>query len=76
MVILFILGFLFLLIQKNFFESNISIPLLQGIINWNNDKYGNVRGLFDLYPEPTTVLNFINVLFANTIKALKIQFYL
>jgi len=74
MVILFILGFLFLLIQKNFFESNVSIPLLQGIINWNNDKYGNMGNCFDLYPKPITVLNFINVLFANTIKALKIQF--
>ena len=74
MVILFILGFLFLFIQKNFFESNVSIPLLQAIINWKNDTYGNVRGLFDLYLTPVTVLNFINVLFANTIKALKIQF--
>jgi len=74
MVILFILGFLFLLIQKNFFESNISIPLLQGIINWNNDKYGNMGNYFELYPKPITVLNFINVLFIKTIKALKIQF--
>jgi hypothetical protein len=74
MVVLFMLGFLFLLIQKNFFESNISIPLLQGIINWNNDKYGNMGNYFDLYPKPITVLNFINVLFTNTIKALKIQF--
>ena len=73
MVILFILGFLFLLIQKNFFESNISIPLLQAIINFSNDKFGNMGNYFDLYPEPITILNFINILFIRTIKALKIQ---
>jgi len=74
MVALFILGFLFLLIQKKYFESNISISLLQSIFNFSNNKYGNMGNYFYLYPKPVTILNSINVLFTNTIKALKIQF--
>jgi hypothetical protein len=68
-IILFILGFLFLLIQKNFFESNISTSLLQTIIC--NKMMGFY---FDLYTLPITIKNVIDILFIKTIKALKIQF--
>lgn len=74
MVVLFILGFLFLLIQNNFFESNISIPLLRTIINMSNDKFENMGNYFELFPKSITILNFIIVLIVKTIKALKIQF--
>ena len=68
-IILFILGFLFLLIQKNFFESNVSTSLLQTIIS--NKTMGFY---FDLYTLPITIKNVIDILFIKTIKALKIQF--
>jgi len=74
MVVLFMLGFLFLLIQKKYFESSVSISLLQEIINWNSDRFGNMGNYFELYPKQITILNFINVLFTRTIKALKTQF--
>jgi len=69
MVILFILGFLFLLIQKNFFESNVSTSLLQTIISNKTMEF-----YFDLYTLPITIKNVIDILFIKTIKALKIQF--
>lgn len=69
MVILFILGFLFLLIQKKYFESNVSTSLLQTIIC--NKMMGFY---FDLYTLPITIKNVIDILFIKTIKALKIQF--
>ena len=74
MVILFILGFLFLLIQKKYFETSVSISLLQSIFNFSNNKFGNMGSFFELHPKPITVLNFINALFIKTIKELKIQF--
>ena len=69
MFILFLFGFLFLLLQKNYFEPNVSISLFQTIIC--NKMMGSY---FDLYTLPITIKNVIDILFIKTIKALKIQF--
>ena len=69
MLILFVFGFLFLLLQKNYFEPNVSISLFQTIIcNKTMGPY------FDLYTLPITIKNVIDILIIKTIKALKIQF--